>query len=330
MASAPYPSVLCLRPKSDFDKVGTQLPETLNITFAPADGPDLGKQIAGSRALVIPAVGPRLAPELFEGSPVELVQVTGAGVDRLERSAMERLKIPVANVPGGSNAAVAEYVVSTALVLLRKLTWASDEIREGRYEQCRKQLATELPPGLGGLTVGIVGLGTIGLAVAQAFRQLGSHILYHDPGLTDAAPAKELDAEAAELSDLLSWSDIVSLHIPLLAETRNLIDAEALAGMKPSAVLINASRGGVVDEAALVSALHEDRLAAAAVDVYAEEPPDSDNALVAGAAALKDRLLLTPHIAGVSRQAWANLFDLAWQNVEAVVTNGGPPRFRVY
>lgn len=320
------PRVLCLRPKADFDKVGVSVPETLNVEYAKPTAPELLSLIAGARALVIPAVGPKLTPDLFEGSPVELVQVTGAGVDRLDRDGMERLGIPVANVPGGSNAAVAEYAISTTLVLLRRFAWSSEQIAQEHYEDCRKELITQLPPGLGGLTVGIVGLGAIGLAVAEAFHRFGARIVYHDPALTDTTAADAMDAERLALDELLRTSDVVSLHVPLLPQTRNLIDAPALATMKPHAVLINAARGGVVDEAALVAALRNDCLAGAAVDVFSEEPAMPDNPLLAASTELTGKLLVTPHIAGITRQAWATLFMQSWQNVEAVLLQGKPPQ----
>lgn len=319
--------VLCLRPKADFIKVDIEPPVSLDITYASPVAPEVGSLITRSSAVVIPAVGPKLEPRLFADTPVKLVQVTGAGVDRLDIVEMKRLGIAVANVPGGSNEAVAEYVVSTALVLLRRLTWANEQIGAGNYEDCRKSLIAQLPPGLGGLTAGIVGLGTIGLAVASTFHRFGCRIVYHDPELKDATAAEAIGAQSASLTDLLETSDIVSLHVPLVEKTTNLIDASALASMKPSAILINAARGGLVDEAALVAALQKNRLAAAAVDVFSTEPANASNPLLVAAAALSGRLLLTPHIAGITRQAWAKLFSLAWQNVEAVVVHNREPKF---
>ena len=329
MTNTPPPRVLCLRPKVDFDKVDVAVPECLDVAYASPQAEDLPTLVAEAQALVIPAVGPELPATLFQASSVQLVQVTGAGVDRLDRDGMQRLGIPVANVPGGSNAAVAEYVVSTSLILLRRLAWAGSEIGQANYEECRKRLIAHLPPGLGGLTVGIVGLGTIGLAVAEAFQRFGSKIVYHDPALADTTAADAMGATRLPLDDVLRTSDVVSLHVPLVPQTQNLIDASALAKMKPQAVLINAARGGVVDEAALVAALHDDRLAGAAVDVYSQEPPPPENPLLA-ALDLQGKLILTPHTAGITRQAWATLFDLAWNNVEAVLTHGGQPQFRVY
>src|SRR6476620_5076402 len=120
--------VLCLRPEADFTRVDAVAPKSLAVSYhAPADA-QVAPLMKASDALVIPAVGPKLAPELFEGTSLKLIQVTGAGVDRLDQAALTGLGIPVANVPGGSNSAVAEYAVTTASLLLRRFAWADAEI----------------------------------------------------------------------------------------------------------------------------------------------------------------------------------------------------------
>lgn len=321
--------VLCLRPEADFLRVGVTPPETLAITYAAPNDPALADLVRRASALLIPAVGPALAPALFEGSEVQVVQVTGAGVDRLDAPTMKRLGIAVANVPGGSNVAVAEYVLTSTLLLLRRLAWADAEIRKGNYAPARARMVAENLSGLEGLTVGIVGMGTIGLAVAQAFHQMGSRIVYFDPAPRDAAAAAAIGAEPVDLTTLLAIADVATLHVPLVPATKGLIGQAELARMKPSAILINAARGGVVDEGALAIALAAGRLAGAAVDVYSTEPPDAGNPLLALSGEAAGRILLTPHIAGVSRQAWQTLFRTAWQNVEDVLIAGAPVRNRV-
>ena len=322
--------VVCLRPEQDFLDIGVTPPEQLSIAYLQPDAPELADTLRNAKALVIPAVGPRLDAALFEGSTIKLVQVTGAGVDRLDRPAMEKLGIAVANVVGGSNSALADYCVAAALNLLRRMSWASNEIRKGNYAQFRAEMIAAKLSGLEGLTVGLVGLGTIGRAVAHAFRDRGSRIVYFDPQVDASTVPSELDAKALELDTLLADSDVVTLHVPLIPQTENLLSAERLALMKPGAVLINAARGGIVDEAALAERLAAGELAGAAVDVYSTEPPDGSNPLLALEGQGAERLLLTPHIAGVTRQAWAGLFESAWDNVVRVITDGEAPLNRVY
>jgi phosphoglycerate dehydrogenase-like enzyme len=317
--------VLCLRPRADFERVGALPPESLAVAYGKPDDPQLAPMIARSRALVIPAVGGKLPPQLFEGARLALVQVTGAGVDRLDESAMKRLGIPVANVPGGSNAAVAEYVVTTASLLLRRFAWADAEIRAGRYAAFRARMLADNLAALDGLTVGLVGLGTIGMAVAKAFERWGCSLVYFDP-----APRAAPGARRVTLDELLAACDVVSVHVPLLRETTGLIGERELAAMKPGAVLVQASRGGVVDERALAAALASGRLGGAAVDVYSTEPPAAENPLLALEGEAARRLLLTPHVAGVTRQSSAFLFRSAWANVERVLVKGEAPLNRVY
>jgi phosphoglycerate dehydrogenase-like enzyme len=258
------------------------------------------------------------------------VQVTGAGLDRLDRPALTRLGIPVANVPGGSNSAVAEYAVTAASVLSRRMAWANAEIRKGNYAGFRAQMLRDNLAGLEGLLVGIVGFGVIGVAVAQAFHRMGCRICYHDPAPPNAAAAQALGAAAIPFDELLQTADVVSLHVPLVPATTALIGDRELAAMKPGALLIQASRGGIVDEAALAAHLKSRHLGGAAVDVYSTEPPAADNPLLMLDAESAQRLLLTPHIAGVTRQASALLFRSSWQNVERVLVRNEPPLSRAY
>src|ERR1044071_10481344 len=151
--------VLCLRPEADFTRVDAPAPKSLAVAYyAPTDAPVAGL-IKASDALVIPAVGPKLATELFEGTALKLVQVTGAGVDRLDQAALTRLGIPVANVAGGSNSAVAEYAVTAASTLLRRFAWADAEIKAGNYAKFRARMVADNLAGIEGLQVGLIGFG---------------------------------------------------------------------------------------------------------------------------------------------------------------------------
>ena len=304
--------------------------QSLAIAYhTPAD-PQLAALMKTSDALVIPAVGPNLPPTLFEGTRLRLVQVTGIGVDRVDRPTLTRLGIPVANVAGGNNGAVVEYVLTSALVLLRRFAWADAEIKAGGYEPFRARMVADNLGGLDGLLVGVIGFGTIGAAVAQAFHRMGCRICFHDPAPQNREAASALGAAAVSFEELLRIADVVSLHVPLLPSTQNLIGERELARMKQGAVLIQASRGGVVDEAALAAALTSGHLGGAAVDVYSAEPPTANNPLLTLSGETARRLLLTPHIAGITRQSWRFLFRSAWQNVERVLIAGEPPHNRVY
>jgi phosphoglycerate dehydrogenase-like enzyme len=296
------------------------------VVYRGPGDPDVPALMRMARAMVIPAVGPKLSNALFDGCSVKFVQVTGAGLDRLDLPLLKRLGIRVANVPGGSNDAVAEYVVTCASALLRRFFWADAEIRRGNYRDFRVRMIADSLLGLDGLTAGIVGFGTIGVAVASAFRKRGCTIVFYDPAPRDPQTGEALGARSCSLDELLSTADVVSLHVPLLPQTRGLIGAGELARMKPAAVLIQASRGGVVDEAALAAALQSGQIGGAAVDVYSAEPPESTNPLFALQGDAAHRVLFTPHIAGVTRQSTAFLCRAAWQNIERFFSGNETPR----
>jgi phosphoglycerate dehydrogenase-like enzyme len=308
--------VLCLRPEADFQRVGALAPESLKVTYrspGDADVTDLMKQ---ARALLIPAVGPKLPSALFENARVKFIQVTGAGLDRLDLQILKQRGIAVANVPGGSNEAVAEYAVATASVLLRRFLWADAEIRQGNYRDFRARMIADSLQGLDGLTVGIVGFGIIGVAVASAFHKRDCLIFYHDPARLDPRVAGAVGAKACSLEEIFQLADVICLHVPLLPQTAGMIGRRELAMMKPGAILIQVSRGGVVDEAGLAEALEAGRLGGAAVDVYSTEPPAGDNPLFALKGEAARRILFTPHVAGVTRQSTAYLCRAAWRNIE--------------
>jgi phosphoglycerate dehydrogenase-like enzyme len=321
--------VVCLRPEADFLRIGVTPPSTLKIAYRAPNDADVAALFRVAKVALIPAAGPKIPNELFKDTTLKLVQFTGAGVDRVDDVEMKRLGIAVANVPGGSNSAMAEYTVVNALNLLRKFVWADSEIKTGRYEPARTQMVSANLPGLEGRTVGIVGLGVIGQVVAQAFQRFGANIVYFDPAPRDAT-AKALNATPMSLHELLKASDVVTLHVPLFDATRNLIGDKELALMKKGAILIQASRGGIVDEAALAASLTSGHLGGAAVDVYSKEPAEASNPLLALKGEAASRIIFTPHIAGVSLQAFQVLFRASWDNAERVILRGEAPLNRLY
>jgi len=321
--------VLCLRPEADFQRVGALPLVSLKVAYRAQDDADVADLMKEARVLVIPAVGAKLSNALFENTSVKFVQVTGAGLDRLDLEYLKARGIGVANVPGGSNESVAEYAVTTATVLLRGFLWADTEIRKGNYRTFRARMITDNLQGLDGLTVGIVGFGVTGMAVASAFQKRGCLIFYCDPAPRDPRTAEAVSAKSCTLEDLFQLADVVSVHVPLLPQTTGMIGRRELAMMKPGSILIQGSRGGVVDEAALAEALQSGHLGGAAVDVYSTEPPAADNPLLTLKGEAAHRILFTPHVAGVTRQSAAYLFRTAWRNVERVMSGKEAPRDEV-
>jgi len=213
----------------------------------------------------------------------------GVGLDNLDLPGCEARGIRVIPATGANAQSVAEYVVATAMLLLRGAYGSSAEVAAGAWPRAALTNGREI----GGKTLGLVGYGSIGQLTGRLARAVGMRVVAHD-----AAMAPGADVPSLSLDALLAQADVVSLHVPLLASTRHLIDARRLTAMKPGAVLINTARGGVVDEAALAEALRSGHLAGAALDVFEAEPLPAGGPL-AGC----PNLLLTPHIAGVTAEA---------------------------
>jgi phosphoglycerate dehydrogenase-like enzyme len=227
-----------------------------------------------------------------------LIVQFGAGLDGVDRAAAEARGIPVRNVPGANAQAVAELAVFLMLALARRLP------------AHRRSFAARVvgdPPGLelSGKTLGIVGLGASGRALARVARGIGMTVIaVRRQAAGQADPDAEWVGTAADVDRLLERADFVSLHVPASAETRGMIDAARLARMKPSAYLINVGRGELVDRAALLAALQGGRIAGAGLDVYWEEPPDPADPLLA-----LDNVVATPHLGGVTEESLNRLAD---------------------
>lgn len=330
MTHVTAPTVICLRPEEDFLSVGIKPPGELNVVYGELDELD-DDVLSIARAIVLASVGSPVSLSSMERLPaLELVQFTGAGIDRAGDLNHYRPGIAVANVPAANAREVAEYVLFAAGALLRRLAFADREVRAGRYAQARAQLGPSTVRSIHARTVGVIGMGNIGFAVARLLCAAGARVVYHDPAPSRAREAQELGLERIELGELLANCDVVTLHVPLLEATRGLIGEKQLRAMPPGAVLINASRGGVVDEAALAAVLSEGHLGGAAVDVYSQEPPPADSPLLRLAPPAGDLVLFTPHIAGVAYEAAQGLYSEAWANVYRVLVKGEAVRHQVW
>ncbi|PWG65440.1 hydroxyacid dehydrogenase [Sediminicurvatus halobius] len=239
----------------------------------------------------------------------------GVGLDNIAVEACRERNIAVLPATGANDVAVAEYVITGAMMLLRGAYHATDRVAAGEWP--RQALSGRET---GGTTLGLIGFGGIARATAERARPLGMHVLAHDPFVAaDDAAWGQLAERADSLEALLAASDVVSLHVPYTADTHHLIDATALTRMPAGAVLINAARGGVVDEAAVAEALHAGRLGGALLDVFEQEPLPAGSVL-----ADVPNLVLTPHIAGVTRESNVRVSRVTAENVRRVLEERRP------
>jgi D-3-phosphoglycerate dehydrogenase len=245
---------------------------------------------------VILRTGVFFSKELMnQADELQVISRTGAGVDNVDVAAASQMGIMVTVVPGANTRSVAEHALTLILALMKQIRLLDREVRQDNFGIRFKNL----PRDLYGKTLGLVGLGKIGSELARICRQaFDMRILAHDPYLSpEAMAAFKGWVEFCGLENLFRESDVISLHIPLSPETQKLIGAQQLSWMKPDAFLVNTSRGGVIDEAALVQCLQERRIAGAGLDVYAREPLPEDSPLKG-----LDNVFLTPHTAALTRE----------------------------
>jgi phosphoglycerate dehydrogenase-like enzyme len=271
------------------DKVTEFLaPETdwLDIRYCAEDDDDTFYRELPDAEVIWHVLRPVSATDLEKGAQLRLVHKMGAGVNTIDVDAATRLGIAVANMPGANAPSVAEGTVLLMLAALRRLPELDRLTREGKGWPSDPSLG-ETVRDIGGCTVGLIGYGNIAKSVERIVLAMGtepSRVL-HTSTRDDGHPGWR------PLPDLLAASDVVSLHLPLTDKTAGMLDRAALALMKSDAVLVNTSRGGVIDEEALVEALRSGGLAAAGLDVFAAEPVAPDNPLLG-----LDNVVLTPHV----------------------------------
>ena len=262
-----------------------------------------------------------LAGATLERLPqLRMIAVAATGTDNIDLAACRARGVAVANVRGYAEHTVPEHAFALILALRRNLLAYREDVRRGRWQESATFCLRGHPVrDLHGATLGIFGEGSIGQGTARLARAFGMRVLF-----ADHAPPQAPDVEFTPMAEVLAQSDVVSLHLPLTPQTRNLIGAPELAAMKRDALLINTARGGLVDEAALAAALRRGAIGGAGFDVLSAEPPRGGNPLLE---LDQPNFILTPHVAWSGRQAMQALADQLIDLVEDFVA--GAPRNRV-
>lgn len=315
MTTKPVPVVCCL---SAYDEqlvrefVGTDEVE-IRVASRDGDRTELHALVADADVVIADAARHYVLDRAAVAAMrrCRFIQQPAVGYDSVDVEQAARQGIPVANTPGVNAAAVADWVIMAVLTVLRDGIAAAVSMREAR------PFTAELGTELGALTVGLVGMGAVGVEVAARLHGFGSTVVY-----TARRPKTVPGARQATFDELLTQSDVVSLHLPLTPSTRGMVGAAELAGMKPGAILVNAARGGLVDADALVAGLRAGRPAAAALDVFEPEPLVADSPLRG-----LDNVFLSPHIAANSRQARVRVRRAVAENLRRVL--GGQPPLHV-
>jgi glyoxylate reductase len=313
MADRPRVFVARRLPEEGLDAVRAACEMDLWEDELPPPRDELLRRVAGVDG-VLTLLTDKVDDEFLDaaGSQLKVVSNYAVGFDNIDVAACARRGIPVGNTPGVLTETTADLAWALLMAAARRLPEADRYVRAGSWKTWGPLLL--LGPDVHGATIGIVGFGRIGQAVARRAQGFGMEILYHDleplpPSVTDP-----LGATYLPLEELLPRSDFVSLHVNLSPVTRHMIDAETLALMKPTAVLVNTSRGPVVDQAALASALRDGVIWAAGLDVTDPEPIPMDDPLVT-----LDNCLIVPHIASASRATRGKMAAMAAANLVAGV-----------
>jgi (S)-sulfolactate dehydrogenase len=272
--------------------------------------------LAECRALIVRDRTPVDAALLAHAPRLCVLGRLGVGMDNIDMAACRARAVEVIPATGANADSVAEYVILAVGQLLRAgIFAATGDMAAGAWP--RDRFATTARE-MGGKTLGIIGFGDIGRRVARLARAFRMNIVAHDPVLpNDHSGWTETHTERVDLDALLARADAVTLHVPLTSATHGLVSAERLARMKPGAVLVNTSRGGVVDEAALAAALRDGRLGGAALDVFVEEPLPAGSPL-AGC----PNLILTPHVAGLTAESNVRVSTLIAERVLVALAMG--------
>jgi phosphoglycerate dehydrogenase-like enzyme len=251
------------------------------------------------------------------GAPrLRLVQKIGIGVDAIDLKHAKANGIAVCNMPGTNTAAVAELALALMLACLRRIVPIATDMRAGRGWPPRAALLDGAGE-IGGRCVGLVGYGAVPRKLAPALSALGARVIAHDP------MASAADVPLVPLNDLLAQADVVSLHVPLTPQTRLLLNRERIGTMKRGAIVINTARGPLIDELALADALRDGHIAAAGLDVFAEEPVPGDHPLLAF-----ENVVASPHVAWLTDGTWRRSVGVIVENCRRLAA-GAPLLHRV-
>ena len=254
---------------------------------------------------------------LIEAENLLYIQKLGAGVDNIDLDYCIVHKIGVGRLNAGNAVPVAEHTLMMMLAASRQLVTFDKSTRAGSWE---KEIARGSNQHIHGKTVGIVGLGAIGRQVAKLLYAFGVTILYCDPVPAPQKLHRALNLKRVGLNQILKLSDIITLHCPLNADTRNLIDKKAIKNIKKGAMLINCARGGLIDETALVEALETGQLFSAALDTFSKEPPDNASLLES------ENTVISPHCAGATLDNFDDIAERAITNIKSFLRDETIPR----
>jgi phosphoglycerate dehydrogenase-like enzyme len=304
-------------PDPIMDTARAMVPAGFELVVTDQESPSFLKDVAGAEYYIgFPRAG--MGDAFFKAAPgLKLLQLISAGYDRLDLAAAKKAGVPIANNGGSNSVAVAEHTMMLILAVYKKMAFHHINVTHGKWRV--GDFATTRTYELAGKKLGIVGLGTIGKKVARRAAGFDMDIQYYDIIRLNEDQEDALGVKFALFPELLQTSDVVSLHVPLNDQTRNMMGAREFAMMQKDAIFINTCRGPVVDEEALRHALLSKQISAAGLDVMVEEPPLINHPLFG-----LENVTFTPHSAGPTWENWTKAFRNAFDNVQRVARGDKP------
>lgn len=315
--------VICLIPQDRFITTDTKIPDDFNFVFSETrDQNEIVELCKDADFLFVSSGTSFISAETIQRlDTIKMIQVDGVGHEKVDSGAAAALGLPVANNAGVNAKTVAECTVGMIIALQRRMILADKWIKEGRYRELHQRFVSEGMHELSGKKIGLIGLGAIGIELVKMLKVFDMEIFYFDIYFKEPEYEKELGISRLSKAEILKTCDIVSLHTPLTEETKNMLDEAALMSMKQTAILINTSRGEIVNQADLAKVLEKGHLAGVGIDTLHPEPPQPNHPLLNLSPAASERLMLTPHVAGITLGAFGRMLTWGMENMRRALAN---------
>ena len=335
------PKVVSYFSQELFKKRKGEIPPGWDFDFATdTEEEAIIKACQGADYLLVTAANPTITANVIQNiNSIRHLQVFGAGFDKIDLEAARKVNLPVANTPGQNATTVAEFTIAMIVLLQRKIFVANREVKAGKHAEIEREFIMGNYREIRGSKVGLLGLGAIGKLVAQLLKIMGASVCYYDIFRPDKSVEEELSLTYCSFEDVLKNSDIVSLHLPLNNDTRDIISTKEFAMMKPGAILINTARGEIVDQIALAEALESGRLGGAGIDHFGAvvkhygavdgqsstpAPEPDQHPLLTMSQDANDRFIATSHIAGVTAPSFERMLKESLDNLLRVEAGDDP------
>lgn len=313
-------------PRSRFELYGVAFPSEWEILYLsyPYTDEELINACCDSDFLFIDSTHEVSRNVIANCPSLRLLHVEGVGYDKVDIKAATEFQLPICNNRAVNSASVAEHTVGLMITGLRRLVLADSQLKRMDYAEVQADFRKKGVFELSSRHIGLIGMGAIGQETARILAAFGCKLSYYDANRQSPENELLLKVSFIQFEELLQECDVISLHVPLLSNTKNLIGAQELAMMKNTALLINTSRGEVVDQMALAEALENGKIYGAAVDTLSPEPPPRDHPLLTLSNEASDRLILTPHIAGTTNEAFTRMLKWSIANMQRVIVGAQP------